>query len=106
MHIEHPHTLGQQGAASRLDRLLDRLVQDPPAGAEITDVVKQWDGSRMRFSFRASKSGFGTTIGGTLAVTDDAVIVDADLPAIVRLAIGEARVEQAVSKGLADVLGR
>jgi hypothetical protein len=106
MHIEHPHTLGQQGAISRLDSLLDRLVQDPPAGAEITNVVKSWDGNRMPFSFTASKGGFGTTISGTLVVTDDRVVVDADLPAIVKIALGEARVEQAVSSGLTDVLGQ
>ena len=106
MHIEHPHTLGRQEAVARLDHLLERLVKDPPGGAEIGNIVKEWDGDRMRFSFTASKGGFGTTIRGTLEVTDDRVVVDADLPALVKAALGEARVQQAVSGGLKDVLGQ
>jgi hypothetical protein len=106
MHIEHPHTLGRQEAIGRIDRLLDRLVQDPPGGAAISGVVKEWDGDRMRFSFTASKGGFGTTIRGTLEVTDDRVVLDADLPTLVKAILGEARVQQAVSGGLSDVLGQ
>ena len=106
MRIEHPHALGRQEAISRLDHLLDALVKDPPGGAEISNIVKEWDDNRMRFSFTASKGGFGTTIRGTLDVTDDRVVVDADLPALVKAVLGEARVQQAVSGGLRDVLGQ
>ncbi len=106
MHIEHPHALGRQEAMSRLDHLLDALVKDPPGGAEIGNIVTEWDDNRMRFSFTASKGGFGTTIRGTLEVTDDRVVVDADLPVLVKAALGEARVQQAVSGGLKDVLGQ
>ncbi len=106
MHIEHPHALGQQEAVARLGHLLDALVENPPGGAEIGNVVTEWSGSQMRFSFTASKSGFGTTIRGTLEVTDDRVIVDADLPVLVKAALGEARVEQAVTGGLKGVLGQ
>ncbi len=106
MHIEHPHTLGRQEAISRLDHLLDALVKNPPGGVEISNIVKDWDDNRMQFSFKASKGGFGTTISGTLEVTDDRVVVDADLPALVKAVLGEARVQQAVSGGLKDVLGQ
>ncbi len=106
MHIEHPHTLGRQEAVSRLDHLLDILVKDPPGGVEISNIVKSWDENRMQFSFTASKGGFGTTIHGALEVTDDRVVVDADLPALVKAVLGEARVQQAVSGGLKDALGQ
>ena len=106
MHIEHPHTLGRQEAISRLDHLLDALVQDPPGGAEISNIVKTWDDNRMQFAFTASKGGFGTTIRGTLEVTDDRVVVDADLPALVKAVLGEARVQQTALVGLKDVLGQ
>ena len=106
MHIEHPHTLGRQEAIKRLDHLLDALVKDPPGGAEISNIVKTWDDNRMRFSFKASKGGFGTTISGTLEVTDDRVVVDADLPPLVKAVLGEARVQQTVLTGLKDVLGQ
>jgi hypothetical protein len=106
MHIEHPHSLGRDAAVARLDHLLDTLVRNPPGGVDISNIVKDWNGSQMRFSFTASKSGFGTTIKGTLEVTDDRVVVDADLPALVKAVLGEARVEQTVTAGLKDVLGQ
>ncbi len=104
MRIEQPHTLGQQEATGRIDRLLDNLAQQPPGGVTISDAVKEWDGNRMRFSFTAAKGGFGTSIRGRLEVTDNRVVLDADLPVLVKAVLGEARIEQAISAGLRNVL--
>ncbi len=104
MRIEHPHALGREEAARRIDHLLDRLAEQPPGGVAINDAVKQWEGSLMRFSFTAAKGGFGTSIRGRLEVSDDRVVVEADLPALVKAFVGEARVERAISGGLGDVL--
>lgn len=106
MHLEHPHTLGRQAAKRTLDGVIDRLIQNPPAGAQLTGVVKAWEGDRLRFSFHASKHGFGATVDGVLAVTDDLVVLDFDIPSFFKMVIGEARAARALSKGLADVLGQ
>lgn len=105
MRIEQPHTLGQQEAIGRIDHLLDRLAEQPPGGVTISDAVKEWDGNRMTFSFTAAKGGFGTSIRGQLEVTDDRVVVDADLPVFLKAVLGEARIQQAIAGGLANVLG-
>jgi hypothetical protein len=104
MRIVHPHTLGQQEAIGRIDRLLDQLARQPPGGVTISDVVREWDGSEMTFSFRAAKGGVGTSIRGRLEVTDERVAVDADVPVLVKALVGEARIQQAISAGLANVL--
>jgi hypothetical protein len=104
MRIEHPHTLGRPEAIGRIDHLLDQLAQQPPGGVTVSDAVREWDGNQMTFSFRAAKGGFGTSIRGRLEVTDDRVVVDADVPVLVKALVGEARIQQAISGGLANVL--
>jgi Putative polyhydroxyalkanoic acid system protein (PHA_gran_rgn) len=106
MRVVQPHTLGRQEAIGRIDHLLDHLVQQPPGGVTISDAVREWDGNLMTFSFRAAKGGFGTSVRGRLEVADDRVVLDADVPTLVKALLGEARIQQAISGGLADVLGK
>ena len=104
MRIEQPHALGKKEAVGRVDRFLDRLIQNPPGGATIKEVRKHWQGERMTFSFAASRGFFGATFSGTMDVTDDRVVVDAELPAIVKSFVGEERVRQAIAEHLGQVL--
>jgi hypothetical protein len=104
MRLEHSHALGRPAAIERIDQFLGRLAQSPPGGVTLKDAVRAWDGNRMTFSFTASRGFFSTTIAGVMEVTDDAVIVDADLPSLVRNLVGEERVREAVADGLTQVL--
>jgi hypothetical protein len=104
MRLEHPHTLGQAAAADRIDQFLGRLAQSPPGGVTLKDAVRAWDGNRMTFSFTASRGFFSATIAGVMEVTDDAVVVEAELPSLVRNLVGEDRVRGAIADGLGQVL--
>jgi hypothetical protein len=105
MRIEQPHALGQRGAIERVDRFLDRLIQDPPGGATIKDVHKRWDGPRMTFSFALSWGFFGGEFDGTMDVADDHVVVVAsELPALVRSFVGEERIRQVIAEHLGNLL--
>jgi hypothetical protein len=106
MHLEHPHTLGRDEAVRRLERVFaDLATRSLPAGVELQDVQRNWSGGRMDFSLKARKGFFGTTIGGTLNVTDDAVIVDATLPPMITSFLGEDRIRERMSLELARLLG-
>jgi Putative polyhydroxyalkanoic acid system protein (PHA_gran_rgn) len=104
MHIEQAHTLGRQEAMSRIDQFLDRLVQAPPGGVTIKDARKDWDGNRMTFSFTAAKGPFGTSVRGLMDVMDDRVVVESELPRLVKSLLGEDRIQHAISNGLEDML--
>jgi len=104
MRIEQPHTLGRQEAIGRVDRFLDRLIQDPPGGATIRESRKEWDGNLMTFSFAIARGFFGTTLTGTMEVADDRVVVDSDLPALVTSFVGEERIRQVIAEHLGHVL--
>ncbi len=106
MYIEEPHDLGQQEAIARIDSFLEALMQQqPPGGVTIKNPAKRWDGNTMHFSFTASKGFFGTTIRGQLHVEDNRVVMDSDLPALVRSVVGEDRIREVISRELGRVLG-
>jgi hypothetical protein len=104
MRIEQPHALGQQEAIRRIDHFLDRLVQEPPGGVTIKEARKDWDGNRMTFSFTASRGFFGTTIRGLMEVLDDRVVVESELPSLVKSILGEERIQHAISTELGSML--
>jgi hypothetical protein len=104
MRIEQPHALGQQEAIGRMNGLLDRLIQDPPGGATIKEVRKRWDGQRMTFFFAVSRGFFGAEFSGSMDVTDDRVVVAAELPPLVKRFVGEERVMQTIADHLGHVL--
>ena len=106
MRVEQRHNLGQQEAASRIDQFLDSLMrQQPPGGITIKDAQKSWDGNRMHFSFTAGKGMFGATIRGLMEVTDSEVVVDSELPPLVKGFVGEDRIQQTISRELGRLLG-
>ena len=104
MRIEQSHSLGQQEAVGRIDQFLDRLVREPPGGVTIKDATRDWDGSRMSFSFTAARGFFGTSVRGSMDVLDDRVVLESELPAIVKSILGEERIQQAISSELGNLL--
>jgi hypothetical protein len=104
MRIERSHSLGQEAARNRIDQFLEKLVQDPPGGVTVKDAQRDWRGNRMTFSFTAAKGFLGTSITGVMDVTEDKVVVESDLPSLVRNLLGEDRVRLAVSDALGNML--
>jgi hypothetical protein len=105
MQIEQRHDLGQREAIARIDRFLDELMQrQPPGGITIKSARKDWTGNRMSFSIAASKGFFGTTIEGVMEVSADRVVVDSDLPALVKGIVGEDRIREVIAGELGRIL--
>ena len=104
MRIEQPHTLGREAARSRIDRFLERLVGNPPGGVTVKDARRDWDGDRMNFSFTAAKGFLGTSITGVMEVTDDTVVLESDLPSLVRNLLGEDRIRHIIAAELGGLL--
>jgi hypothetical protein len=106
MRIEQSHSLGQEAARSRIDQFLEKLVQDPPGGVTVKDAQRDWNGNQMTFSFTAVKGFFGTSIKGVMDVMEDKVVVESDLPPLVKNLLGEDRIRHALSEGLGKMLTR
>jgi hypothetical protein len=105
MQIEEAHELGQEEAIRKIDGFLDDMIRrEPPGGVTVTDRRKRWDGNRMDFSFRAAKGPFGATISGSMTVTDDRVMVESQIPPIIKAVVGEDRIRSTISRHLRGLL--
>jgi hypothetical protein len=104
MRIEQIHSLGQQEAINRIDRFLERLVNNPPGGVTVKNAQRDWDGNRMNFSFTASRGFFGTTIEGVMDVLNDKVVIESELPGLVRNVVGEDRIRHVIADQLGNML--
>jgi hypothetical protein len=54
----------------------------------------------MRFSFKAKKGFFGTTISGVIRVNDDSVVMDCDLPGLVTAFVSEDQIRNVINEQL------
>jgi hypothetical protein len=105
MRIEQPHSLGREEASERIDRSLDNLMRrQPTGGVTVKDPQKSWVGHTMNFSFTAAKGFFGTAISGLMHVHDDLVVVESELPALVKSFVGEGRIRDVISRELGRIL--
>ncbi len=104
MRIEQSHSLGEQAAIGRIDHFLERLVKNPPGGVTVKDAQREWTGNRMTFSFTAAKGFLGTTIRGVMEVLDDRVVVESELPGLVKNLLGEDRIRQVIAGELGTML--
>jgi hypothetical protein len=104
MRIEQAHALGQEAAKARIDHFLEKLVQNPPGGVTVKDAQRDWDGNRMNFSFTAAKGFLGTSIRGVMEVLEDRVVVESELPALVKNLLGEDRIKQVIASELGNML--
>lgn len=50
----------------------------------------------MDFSFKAKKGFLGATISGKVYVNDASVVMDADLPALIRTFVSEDKIRDAI----------
>lgn len=69
-----PHTLEKPEARSRLEAFAER-VREKYQG-QVKDVKEWWEGDTLCFAFRT----MGVNIDGRLAVEDDQLNVDGNLP--------------------------
>jgi putative polyhydroxyalkanoate system protein len=74
INFEILHSMSDEEAKDRLERFVESLeakFQD-----NVSDLQQSWEGDQLNFSFKT----FGIKIAGKLAVEENRVAVDIDLP--------------------------
>jgi hypothetical protein len=101
MHIERRHNVGKEEAIRKIDIFLDDLMRRQfPGDIAIKEASKSWSDDAMRFSFKAKKGFFGTTISGVIRVNDDSVVMDSDLPGLVTAFLSEDQIRNVINEQL------
>src|SRR5437660_11570346 len=98
MHIERTHNVGKKEAIHKIDTFLDELMRRQfPGGVAIKEASRSWSDNAMRFSFKAKKSIFGTTISSVIRVNDDSVVMNCDLPGLVTSFVSEDQIRNLIN---------
>ena len=94
---EVPHNLGQQAAKERLEGFLKQIEQQYKG--QIGEVDGGWDGYVLNYAF----STFGIAIKGKLAIEENKVVLDGEIPLSAMMFKGKITggVKDALEKALA-----
>jgi hypothetical protein len=88
-----------------MDRCLDHLLGGiGGSNVEILDKEKTWSGSSMRFSFTGKVGYISVPLTGTIEVEEANVIVDIDLPPVVKSFLGEDKIRRIVETNVREML--
>ncbi len=105
MHVTVAHSKSKEDTVKIIDQSIGNLIHSIPAGSvKIIDQERTWNGSTMSFSFKGRKGIFVTTIRGTVAVTDNDVTIDAEIPGIIKTFVSDQSISDAVKAKAKEIL--
>ena len=101
MRVTVSHNHGLDATVKGVDEAFARL---DALGYGITNVERSWSGSTANFSLCVAVGPFRSPVRGTIAVTEDELTIDADLPRLLTSIVPEARIEGAVRSRVRGLL--
>ncbi|HVY91874.1 MAG TPA: hypothetical protein VHA14_03960 [Bryobacteraceae bacterium] len=105
MRVEVAHQLGKDAAMPVMDRCLDHILGGVGGSSiQIVDKQQTWTASQMRFSFTGRMGYISVPLAGTIDVYDANVIVDMELPPLVKTFIGEEKIRRIVEANVREML--
>jgi len=107
MRIERTHNLGQAAAVQKIDGFLNQLMARPlPAGVKVKQADKSWQGGLMTFAAKFAKGIMGATVTGTVQVTDNQVVMESQVPALIKTFVGEDKIAKVINEQFDDLFGQ
>ena len=83
MRVTISHKKPKPEVVKLIDKNVDEMLKGLANGpVQVVDMERSWKGDVMNFSFKGKASIFTVPIQGYIEVTDQEVIVDADLGAL------------------------
>ncbi len=105
MTIIVPHNKKRAEAIAIIDRGANSLFEKAAGNSvAIAAFEKDWEGSTMNFSFTGSVGFISIPLEGTLEVDDVNVVVECDLPPMVRQFIGDEKIAGSIEPKLKKLL--
>ena len=84
MRITVSHNKGKEEAMRIVESATDQVLRPMFSGPiQMTDIEKQWTGSRLTFSLKAGVGIARVPIKGWILATDTDITIDVDLPAFI-----------------------
>ncbi len=96
MHLNIPHTFSKAEARSRVEHMLREAKTQHPDKATIEEEC--WEGDALHFAVSAQ----GQRVSGQAEIQDNAFVIDATLPLMMRMF--EGRLEKMIAEQAKQVL--
>lgn len=107
MKVIVPHNTTVEHAIGIVDKSADDLFAGAGGGAvELADRKKDWRGPYMDFSLTARVGFISLPIAGTVVVDEINVVVNCELPPLVKTFVGEDRIRSSVERKVRGMLCR
>ncbi len=104
MRIIVPHDKGREEAVRRLDEAVDRMLASSYPGIKISDPQKSWEDATMNLSLRVGAGFVNVLVAARSQVEDSQVIIDCELPAIVKHFMPEEKIRAEVEARVRSLL--
>jgi hypothetical protein len=105
MLIEYKHELDKPTARQRIDNYVDKLDNIQFAGGfAVEDLKKSWTEDEMQVSFNLKKSAIDRRVEGDIKLKDKIIIIDMEIPEIVRNFVTDANLESTIRRNLDTIL--
>ena len=105
MRVEIKNSLGKEAAINKIDGTIESLrARALPSGVEVSEFTKAWTDNVLNVSARAGKGFFKATVAAKATVEEDKVIVEIELPAMMKALLPAEKIEEGVRGGLTPLL--
>jgi hypothetical protein len=106
MYLEYKHNLDKETAKQRIDEYISKLDNMQFAGGfAVEDLKKDWTNDEVMFSFNIKKMIIERRVEGNIKLKENnLLIMDLELPDIIKNFVTEENLEKTIKKNLDTVL--
>ena len=102
--VRESHGRGAVEARRRIDAYTGEVANSTFPGVRIEDLERNWNGSTLETSFKASKGFFSKRITGSMQVEEASVTLEVEVPDLVFALVPRPQVESLVREKLREKL--
>jgi hypothetical protein len=107
MLIEHPYSFDKNSARNNIDDYIDKLKDlQFPGNFKITELLKSWSDNEMQYSLCLKQGSIERRIKGILRLKDDMIIINFELPEVVKNFIKEEKLESLIKMHLENAINK
>jgi hypothetical protein len=107
MRVTVSHDKGLAGITRTVNEQSEQLLKQVAASGgplQVTDVVKQWNGSTMHFEFTGRVGIFSAPIKGDVICAEKEVTIDVELPGMLKSMLPEEKIKAQVESRVKGLL--
>jgi hypothetical protein len=105
MYLEYPHNTSKELLKKQIDKNVSKLNKlEFYSGFKISELHKNWNNSEMIFTLNLKQSFLERRIKGVLQIKDEVIIIEFEVPDIIKNFVREEKLNSIISKHLDNIV--